>query len=129
VTAVAQAHLSAVVALTARPLGGAQLSATPLVIAHSVLTAHGASALSAGALLTAIMDQRVNPEDLWKAYLAAAKESAAAWEQWRMMRQAGGTDGSAGFLFGQAYEAQRTAEAAYEAWRVAQAAARPGVTG
>lgn len=66
---------------------------------------------------------------LWDAYLAAQQRSCAAWEQWHMMRQAGGTDGSAGFLFGQAYEAQAVTDSAYAAYLTAKRADFPGATG
>lgn len=129
VTAVAQAHLSASPAVTAKPVGDAPLAASPLLIVTALETAHGASALSAAAVMAVSALPGANTEALWNAYLAAYGIASQKWQQWRMMRQAGGTDGTAGFLFGQAYEAQAAAELAYEAWRLARQQAFPGVTG
>jgi hypothetical protein len=112
--------------------GSASLAAVPTLAASGVVpaaTASGQAALAAAGQLTAAATVGVSLGALWVAYQQAQQKSSAAWDQWHMMRQAGGTDGSAGFLFGQAYEAQRAAEAAYEAWKAAQRAAVPGVTG
>jgi hypothetical protein len=123
----AQARLSAAPVLSAR-LGGAALAASGSLHAVGAVTVRAQAPL--GALPSLLAEPAGSSTGaLWTSYLAAQQKSHAAWEQWHMMRQAGGTDGSAGFLFGDAYEAQRAAEAAYEAWRAAQAAAHPGVTG
>lgn len=77
----------------------------------------GSAALSGAPALRAAAD---TPDGLWAIYAAAQQVAVAKAEQWRMMRQAGGTDGSAGFLYGQAYEAEQAADKAYEDWRKAQ---------
>ncbi|MCW2929966.1 MAG: hypothetical protein JWM19_928 [Actinomycetia bacterium] len=66
---------------------------------------------------------------LWAAYLALSALARKAEYSYGMMRQAGGTDGSAGFLYGKAYEAQQAADQAYEAWRAAQRRAYSGARG
>jgi hypothetical protein len=68
-------------------------------------------------------------EALWAAYQRAALTASSKWEQWRMMRQAGGTDGSAGFLYGQAYEAENAKDIAYAACLAARKRAFPGAGG
>jgi hypothetical protein len=89
----------------------------------------GSAALSAPALVLCAASAGPNLEALWEAYQAAAAVAAARRQQWRMMRQAGGTDGTAGFLYGQAYEAEHQEETAYQAFLDAQQAARPGAAG
>jgi hypothetical protein len=66
---------------------------------------------------------------LWAAYQAARHLENRAFENWRMMRQAGGTDGTAGFLYAKAYEAERRADLAYKAFQAAQRRVFAGVTG
>lgn len=66
---------------------------------------------------------------LWTAYQQAQLFANSQFANWRMMRQAGGTDGTAGFLYGKAYEADRAADEAYAAFQAAQRLAYPGVTG
>jgi hypothetical protein len=46
-----------------------------------------------------------------------------------MVRQAAGTDGTAGFVFGKAYDAERAADDAYAAFQAAQRRVFAGVTG
>ncbi len=46
--------------------------------------------------------------------------AADAWQKWRMMRSVSYTDGTSGFLYQQAYEAQMAADAAYTAFLTAQ---------
>jgi hypothetical protein len=88
-----------------------------------------AAALSASAALTGSGSAGPDLPALWEAYTLAAQKATAKRQQWHMMRQAGGTDGTAGFLYGQAYEAERQEEMAYQAYQAAQRRARPGVTG
>lgn len=83
-----------------------------------VILGQSSAALAAAPVLIATCLSHL--DDLWAIYVAAQQVAVAKAEQWRMMRQAGGTDGSAGFLYGQAYEAEAAADKAYENWRVAQ---------
>jgi hypothetical protein len=114
-------------ALSARsPLSGAgTLSAAPLA------TVRGAASLTAPGTLAAVASgvTVVSAASLWTAFTAASEAAGEAWAEYRMMRQAGGTDGTAGFLYGAAYRAQQAADQAYEAWRRGQAATFPGATG
>lgn len=82
-----------------------------------------AAPLLAAPALKAAAQAVTTPASLWNAYAAADAKAVAAREQWHLMRQAGGTDGTAGFLYGKYYEAQHAAEAAWEAWAKAQNAA------
>lgn len=123
----------------------AALPATPAIAVSASIARRGAVALtaapamaasasagrSAAALLSAlpVLSVKFTAEDQWNSYLAAFGVASVKWANWRMMRQAGGTDGTAGFLFGQAYEAQAVADQAYEAWRLAQQQAFPGRRG
>jgi hypothetical protein len=117
VTRPGQAHLSAAPAMTA-----AGNAFTPAIVS-------GAAVLPALASVFASASSAPASPDLWVAYLAAFGVASVKWASWRMMRQAGGTDGTAGFLFGEAYEAQAVADQAYEAWRLAQQQAFPGRRG
>ena len=85
------------------------------------------AALSAGCLLAA--DAGTSLEALWAAYSRAAICAADAWASWRMMRAISATDGTSGFLYGQAYAAQQAADAAHLAYTTAQKAAFPGISG
>lgn len=80
------------------------------------------AALSAGPRMLALASEGPDPARLWVLYTQATLAAANAWETWRMMRQAGGTDGSAGMLYGKAYQLQNAADAAYTAYLQAQAA-------
>lgn len=96
------------------------------------LTANGGKFVTGAAALSAAPAVTVNASvqtDLWAAYLKARYYADAKWLNWRMMRQAGGTDGTAGFLYGTAYEAENAADAAYAAWQAGQRVLHPGVTG
>lgn len=134
VTEAAHALLSAASAASAQGLiiraGAARLSALASAVPSARVIRVAMAALGASpSLLASPAGGSARPDALWTAYQAAQLKSGAAWEQWRMMRQAGGTDGTSGFLFGLAYEAQQAAEAAYEAWRRAWSAEFPGATG
>lgn len=112
--------------------GAASLAATPALTA-SATTAHpvrpGTAALMAQALLTATANPGPDLNALWAAYQAAALAASKARESWHMMRQAGGTDGTAGFLYQKAYIAERAEEEAYEAFLAAQRIVFPGARG
>ena len=113
--------------------GQAHLQASPVMAASGSVTTPasvpGAAALLALPSVSVSASSGPPGPDLWGAYLAAFGVASAKWASWRMMRQAGGTDGTAGFLFGEAYKAQSAADEAYEAWRLAQRLAYPGATG
>ena len=85
--------------------------------------------LSAASSLSADASAAPDPEALWEAYPAARLAAAGDWRSWRMMRGVAATDGTAGFLYGSAYEAEQAADAAYAAWLAASKKAAPGVTG
>lgn len=93
------------------------------------MTVQGAAGLRAVPSLTANPVLALDPQDAWRAYLLAYAKAQAAGYNWRMMRTAGGTDGTAGFLYGQFYNLDRQADLAYEAYLTAQKAAYPGTTG
>lgn len=132
VTRPGAAHLAASPSLLAAgslaQAGQAHLAAAPVLSASGSKMAVGTAALAAGAMLTVTA---IAPDlsPLWDAYLAATEVLATATATWRMMRQAGGTDGTAGFLYQKVYEADRAADAAYSAWLAANARAFPGASG
>lgn len=112
--------------------GTAALAASPALTA-SATTAHPAHAaaatLGAQALLVATALPGPDLNALWAAYQAAALKASKARDAWHMMRQAGGTDGTAGFLYQAAYIAEHAEEAAYEAFLAAQRIVFPGARG
>lgn len=57
---------------------------------------------------------------LWAAYQVLRDSASQLWERWRMMKHIARTDGTAGFLYGQAYEAEHAADQAYEAYLAAK---------
>lgn len=103
---------------------GAAVPATPYAVAPVV---PAAAALAAPGTLACYASTTL--DDLWAAYISASEAAQAAWQVVRMTRAAGGTDGTAGFSFGRAYQLQTAVEAAYETWRLAQARAFSGVRG
>lgn len=112
--------------------GTAALGASPSLTAsgsagHPVRG--GTATLSAQALLAATALPGPDLSALWAAYQAAALAASKARESWHMMRQAGGTDGTAGFLYQKAYIAERAEEEAYEAFLAAQRIVFPGARG
>jgi hypothetical protein len=128
------AHLAASPALTATgqrlSAGQAHLAAASLLTAAGRQTALAHAALAARASLQAYMPPAgVDLSPLWNAYLAAQAAAHSAWQVLHMNRQAGGSDGTAGFMFSAAYQAQAAADAAYEAWQAAQQQAFPGARG
>lgn len=151
-TAVARGALAASAALTAhgtiaRP-GTAYFTAAPVVTAAGVIPQRGTAALGAHPVLFASAFNRLGTaslsstaalscsatagpdlEALWAAYQKARLAENRAFEIWRMMHQAGGTDGTAGFLYAKAYEAERQADLAYKAFQAAQRRVFTGVTG
>jgi hypothetical protein len=151
-TSVAHGSFSASAVLTARALltrpGAAHLAAPGAVTGLAVVTRHGQGALTASPVLFASAFNRLGTAALssgtllavsatagpdlpalWAAYMTAKTFAASQWANWHMMHQAGGTDGSAGFLYGKAYEAERQADLAYEAFQAAQKRVFAGVTG
>lgn len=117
--------------VSARVVKAAQatLSAAPSLGVHGSVLAAGLASLAATGALAVRATAGPDLEALWEAYQVAAAVAAAKRQQWRMMRQAGGTDGTAGFLYGQAYEAEHQEETAYQAFLAAQREVHPGVTG
>lgn len=118
-TAVARAAMAAPGALTA---SGS---------VSGIATVNGAAALRASpALAAATLSNAQNQLDgLWAIYVAAKQAAITARDNWQMMRQAGGTDGTAGFLFAGFYDADQAADVAYENWRKFQQVVYPGARG
>lgn len=87
------------------------------------------AALGASSRLAAVATAGPDLDALWASYLALSEKARMAEYSYGMMRQAGGTDGSAGFLYGKAYEAQRAADQSYEDWRAARQRVYPGARG
>lgn len=57
-----------------------------------------------------------DPDALWQAYQQLAVTAGDLWRQWSLIRAVARTDGTAGQLYGRAYEAQEAADAAYRAY-------------
>lgn len=104
-----------------------------LAVPGAAMPASAASLSLAGAALSASCVLRAtapsHADDLWVIYLALKEVAIRMRQNWHMMRQAGGTDGTSGFLFGSFYEADQAADQAYENWRAAQGEAFPGARG
>jgi hypothetical protein len=109
-------------------LGQAVFSARPVLFA-SAFNRLGAASLAGEALLAVSATAGPDLDALWATYQRKKLYASRQWENWHMMRPAGGTDGSAGFLYGKAYEAERQADLAYEAFQAAQKRVFAGVTG
>lgn len=130
-------------------VGRSALAASPVLASSALLTRHGAAllagtpALGAGAHCTAVARASLGSAAvlavdatagislpvLWAEYQAARQHAAQAWANWRMMRSVAATDGTAGFIYGQAYEAEQAADAAYAAYIAAQERVYPGARG
>jgi hypothetical protein len=90
---------------------------------------HGTSSLAAQGALTVTGSAAPDLDALWAAYQQAALYAQSQWSGYRMMRIASTADGTAGFIYGKAYEAERAADAAYAAFQAAQRRVYAGVTG
>lgn len=158
-TVLPSAHLSASPALTVAGtrsvVAGVALTSpgiltvtgSRLAVAHAALTApgtlaasgsvsgiatvNGTAALRASPALaaTTLSDAQEQLDDLWAVYVAAKAVAIQARQNWEMMRQAGGTDGTAGFLFADFYDADQAADVAYDNWRKFQQVVYPGARG
>ncbi|SRR5579859_7370575 len=152
-TALASAHLAAVPALGASGVrgrtgqaalsGGGVLSGSALLTRRGIASLAGPGVLAASAhrglfasaslasapVLLAVAAAGVSLASLWNAYQAAQAQASAAWAEWKMMRSVAATDGTAGFIYGKAYEAQQLADAAYKAYTDALEHVFPGARG
>lgn len=107
--------------------GSAALAAGPAISASGLDS--GVARIGAAASLAAAATAAPDLGGLWAVYQQAVLAAGRARDNWRMMRQAGGADGSAGFLYGRAYEAERAADEAYEAFLAAQRRVFDGASG
>lgn len=109
--------------------GGVLLAGTPALGAGAHCTAVARASLGSAAVLAVNATAGISLPVLWADYQAARQRAAQAWANWRMMRSVAATDGTAGFIYGQAYEAEQAADAAYAAYIAAQERVYPGARG
>jgi hypothetical protein len=107
----------------------AALAASPVLRASSGSGTPSFASLAAEAVMTVAATAGADLEALWEVYMALKAAAAGDWRSWRMMRNVAATDGTAGFLYGSAYEAEQAADAAYAAWLAASKRSRPGAAG
>lgn len=107
----------------------ASLTGSGTFTANGVPVRFGTSAFYSAVVLTVTATAGPDLEALWAAYQQARLFAEAQASGYRMTRVAAVTDGTAGFLYGSVYEAERAADAAYEAFQAAQRRVRAGVTG
>jgi len=125
-------HLNAPGTLAAAgdiPTAGFAHLHAPGVLYATAFTEFGEATWSASATLTASSVAGPDLDALWSAYLAAKFFADRQLANYKMMRQAGGTDGSAGFLYAKAYDAERDADLAYQAFQDAQRRVYAGAPG
>jgi hypothetical protein len=111
------------------PIQGAASLHAPGVLYATAFTRFGQAALSGEPALLTSATAGPDLEALWAAYLAAKYVADQKLSNYKMMRQAGGTDGSAGFLYAQAYDAERDADLAYAAFQAGQRRVYAGAPG
>jgi hypothetical protein len=105
------------------------MAASPRLTASGQVLKVAQATLATVAGLTATASGGPDVASLWTVYALAAARAASAWEAWSEMKLAGGTTGSAGQLYGAAYEAQMAADQAYAAYVTAQGQQTAGARG
>jgi Domain of unknown function (DUF4082) len=101
--------------------GTATLSASSALAAAGLNTAVAKASLSAPGMLTATAvvtpsAQGVTLDSLWAIYVAAAANWASVLDYWRMAASVSRTDGTAGYIYTQVYEAEQAKDNAWIAW-------------
>lgn len=102
-----------------RPPARVRRPASSLVPGAPAPAALAAALLTGTGTLEAFAVGGPDLDALWAAYLAAAARAATLRSNWRLIRSVAATDGTAGALYAQLYEAEQAADAAHAAWQAA----------